>query len=221
MLWRRLALFGSIVPATRRTGAGSRSYSFAPYEIFSLLLLKERIVFLNGPIFDDTTSVIVAQLLFLKSEDHKLPIHLYINSLGGAVTVGLAIYDMMQYIRAPISTICLGQAAAMSSLLLAAGAPGKRRAYPHSSIMIHQPSGVVGGQATDMAIQAKELRSVHARLNKIYSGHIGQPIKRIDECIEREMFMTPEEAKAFGLIDEVVQAPSGFCQEQQMHQSDQ
>ncbi|KAG6512678.1 hypothetical protein ZIOFF_030807 [Zingiber officinale] len=215
MLWRRLALSGSIIPSARRAGAGCRSYGLIPmviehtsrgeraYDIFSRLL-KERIVCINGPISDDTASVVVAQLLFLESENPAKPIHLYINSPGGAVTAGLAIYDTMQYIRSPVSTLCLGQAASMGSLLLAAGAPGERRALPYSRVMIHQPSGGASGQATEIAIHAKEILKVRERLNEIYVRHTGQPIERIEHCMERDMFMSPDEAKEFGLVDEVI-----------------
>ncbi|RRT37673.1 hypothetical protein B296_00056406 [Ensete ventricosum] len=218
MWWRRLVLSGGLLPSSRLAAVAepsTRKYGLIPmviehtsrgeraYDIFSRLL-KERIVCINGVISDDTASVVVAQLLFLESENPSKPVHLYINSPGGAVTAGLAIYDTMQYISSPVSTLCLGQAASMGSLLLAAGAPGERRALPHSRVMIHQPSGDASGQATDIAIHAKEILKVRERLNAIYADHTGQPIQRIEQCMERDMFMSPEEAKDFGLVDEVI-----------------
>jgi ATP-dependent Clp protease protease subunit len=181
------------------TSRGERSY-----DIFSRLL-KERIICMNGPIADETASLVVAQLLFLESENPLKPISLYINSPGGVVTAGLAIYDTMQYIRCPVNTICIGQAASMGSLLLAAGARGERRALPNARIMIHQPSGGAQGQATDIAIQAKEILKLRDRLNKIYLKHTGQKIEKIEQCMERDMFMDPEEALEWGLIDEVIE----------------
>ncbi|RWW66683.1 hypothetical protein BHE74_00025931 [Ensete ventricosum] len=218
MWWRRLALSGGLLHSSRLAAvaeSATRKYGLIPmviehtsrgeraYDIFSRLL-KERIVCINGVISDDTAAVVVAQLLFLESENPSKPVHLYINSPGGAVTAGLAIYDTMQYISSPVSTLCLGQAASMGSLLLAAGAPGERRALPHSRVMIHQPSGDASGQATDIAIHAKEILKVRERLNAIYADHTGQPIQRIEQCMERDMFMSPEEAKDFGLVDEVI-----------------
>ncbi|WOL07369.1 hypothetical protein Cni_G16109 [Canna indica] len=215
-MWlHRLRFSWALRPSTRPTTAGARSFGLIPmviehtsrgeraYDIFSRLL-KERIVCINGPISDDTAAVVVAQLLFLESENPSKPVHLYINSPGGAVTAGLAIYDTMQYIRSPVSTLCLGQAASMGSLLLAAGAPGERRALPHSRVMIHQPSGGYSGQASDIAIHANEILKIRERLNDIYARHTGQPIKRIEQCMERDMFMSPEDAKEFGLVDEVI-----------------
>ncbi|XP_047064876.1 ATP-dependent Clp protease proteolytic subunit 2, mitochondrial-like [Lolium rigidum] len=146
-------------------------------------------------------SLVVAQLLFLESENPAKPIHLYINSPGGVVTAGLAIYDTMQYVRSPVTTLCIGQAASMDSLLLAAGAPGERRALPNARIMIHQPSG----QASDIAIHAKEILKVRDRLNRIYAKHTGQPIDGVEKCMERDVFMDPEEAHTWGLIDEVIE----------------
>jgi len=181
------------------TSRGERSY-----DIFSRLL-KERIICMNGPIDDGTASLVVAQLLFLESENPLKPISLYINSPGGVVTAGLAIYDTMQYIRSPVNTICIGQAASMGSLLLAAGARGERRALPNARIMIHQPSGGAQGQATDIAIQAKEILKLRDRLNKIYLKHTGQKIDKIEQCMERDLFMDPEEAREWGLIDEVIE----------------
>jgi ATP-dependent Clp protease protease subunit len=181
------------------TSRGERAY-----DIFSRLL-KERIVCIHGPIADDTASLVVAQLLFLESENPAKPIHLYINSPGGVVTAGLAIYDTMQYIRSPVTTLCIGQAASMGSLLLAAGAPGERRALPNARIMIHQPSGGASGQASDIAIHAKEILKVRDRLNRIYAKHTGQPIDGVEKCMERDLFMDPVEAHTWGLIDEVIE----------------
>jgi ATP-dependent Clp protease, protease subunit len=181
------------------TSRGERAY-----DIFSRLL-KERIVCIHGPIADDTASLVVAQLLFLESENPLKPVHLYINSPGGVVTAGLAIYDTMQYIRCPVTTLCIGQAASMGSLLLAAGAPGERRALPNARVMIHQPSGGAQGQATDIAIQAKEILKMRDRLNKIYLKHTKQPIEKIEQCMERDLFMDPDEARDWGLIDEVIE----------------
>ncbi|KAK8658388.1 hypothetical protein V6N13_036595 [Hibiscus sabdariffa] len=173
------------------------------YDIFSRLL-KERIVCINGPINDDTAHVVVAQLLFLESENPSKPIHMYLNSPGGQVTAGLAIYDTMQYIKSPINTICLGQAASMASLLLAAGAKGERRSLPNATIMIHQPSGGYSGQAKDIAIHTKQIVRVWDALNALYSKHTGQSVDVIQKNMDRDYFMTPEEAKDFGLIDEVI-----------------
>ncbi|PWA48891.1 nuclear-encoded CLP protease P7 [Artemisia annua] len=173
------------------------------YDIFSRLL-KERIVVINGPISDDTSHVVVAQLLFLESENPSKPINMYLNSPGGAVTAGLAIYDTMQYIRSPINTICLGQAASMASLLLSAGAKGERRALPNATIMIHQPSGGYSGQAKDMSIHTKEIIRISDSLNALYAKHTGQPVDKIQKHMDRDYFMTPQEAKEFGIIDEVI-----------------
>ncbi|KAK5770831.1 ATP-dependent Clp protease proteolytic subunit 2, mitochondrial-like [Gossypium arboreum] len=173
------------------------------YDIFSRLL-KERIVCINGSINDDTAHVVVAQLLFLESENPSKPIHMYLNSPGGQVTAGLAIYDTMQYIKSPINTICLGQAASMASLLLAAGAKGERRSLPHATIMIHQPSGGYSGQAKDLTIHTKQIVRVWDALNALYSKHTGQSVDVIQKNMDRDYFMTPEEAKEFGLIDEVI-----------------
>lgn len=200
------AAYGGLVQAglvpmvVETTSRGERSY-----DIFSRLL-KERIICMNGPIDDGTASLVVAQLLFLESENPLKPISLYINSPGGVVTAGLAIYDTMQYIRSPVNTICIGQAASMGSLLLAAGARGERRALPNARIMIHQPSGGAQGQATDIAIQAKEILKLRDRLNKIYLKHTGQKLEKIEECMERDLFMAPEEALEWGLIDEVIES---------------
>ncbi|KQJ83676.1 uncharacterized protein LOC100828358 [Brachypodium distachyon] len=191
--------YGLVPMVIEHTSRGERAY-----DIFSRLL-KERIVCIHGPIADDTASLVVAQLLFLESENPAKPIHLYINSPGGVVTAGLAIYDTMQYIRSPVTTLCIGQAASMGSLLLAAGAPGERRALPNARVMIHQPSGGASGQASDIAIHAKEILKVRDRLNKIYAKHTGQAIESIEKCMERDMFMDPVEAHSWGLIDEVIE----------------
>ena len=174
------------------------------YDIYSRLL-KERIVFVVGPINDSIASLVTAQLLFLESEDPKKEISLYINSPGGLVTAGLGIYDTMQYIKSPVSTLCIGQASSMGSFLLAAGEKGKRFSLPNSRIMVHQPSAGFQGQATDIQIHAKEILSLKERLNKIYSKHTGKSVKEISQALERDKFMTPEDAKDFGLIDSVVE----------------
>ena len=181
-----------------QTARGERAF-----DIYSRLL-KERIIFMVGPVNDAVASLICAQLLFLESENPKKDISFYINSPGGVVTSGLAIYDTMQYIRPDVATVCIGQAASMGSLLLTAGAKGKRFSLPNSRIMIHQPSGGVQGQATDIEIQAKEILSLRKRLNDIYVTHTGQPINVIESAVERDKFLSPDEAKTFGLIDEVV-----------------
>ena len=181
-----------------QTHRGERSY-----DIYSRLL-KDRIVFLGTPVDDDVANVIVAQMLFLESEDPDKDINLYINSPGGSVTAGLAIYDTMQYVRPQVSTICMGQAASMGALLLCAGAKGKRFALPHSRIMIHQVSGGASGQATDIEIHAKEILRLKAKLNEILSKHTGKPVERVEKDAERDYFMGPGEALEYGLIDEVV-----------------
>ena len=187
-----------LVPmVVEQTNRGERSY-----DIYSRLL-KERIIFMIGPVDDGMSSVICAQLLFLEAENPNKDISFYINSPGGVVTSGLAIYDTMQYIRPDVATICIGQAASMGSLLLAAGTEKKRFALPNARIMIHQPSGGAQGQAADIEIQAREILSLRARLNAIYAKHTGQPIEKIEKAMDRDNFMTPEDAKAFGLIDEV------------------
>ncbi|XP_043717106.1 ATP-dependent Clp protease proteolytic subunit [Telopea speciosissima] len=191
--------YGLIPMVIEHTSRGERAY-----DIFSRLL-KERIVCINGPIADDTASIVVAQLLFLESENPSKPINMYINSPGGVVTAGLAIYDTMQYIRSPVSTLCIGQAASMGSLLLTAGAKGERRALPNARVMIHQPSGGVSGQASDIAIQAKEILKLRERLNLLYVKHTGKDLEKIEQSMERDMFMSPDEAKEFGLIDEVIE----------------
>ena len=189
----------SLVPmVVEQTNRGERAY-----DIYSRLL-KERIIFLVGPVEDHVSSLICAQLLFLESENPTKDISFYINSPGGLVTAGLAIYDTMQYIRPDVSTVCIGQAASMGSLLMAAGAAGKRYSLPHSRIMVHQPSGGFQGQATDIEIHAREILSLRARLNEIYVTHTGQDLKVIEDAMERDKFLDPEEAKEFGIIDEVV-----------------
>lgn len=184
-----------------KTGRGERAY-----DIYSRLL-KDRIVILGGPINDDVANTIVAQLLFLESEDPDKDIHLYINSPGGVVTAGLAIYDTMQYIKPDVSTICIGQAASMGSLLLTAGTKGKRFSLPLARIMIHQPLGGASGQSTDIQIQAREILRLREIGNDILCRHTGQPREKIIADTERDNFMTPEEAKAYGLIDDVVSRP--------------
>ncbi|MGE0650737.1 MAG: ATP-dependent Clp endopeptidase proteolytic subunit ClpP [Alphaproteobacteria bacterium] len=191
----------NLIPmVVEQTNRGERSY-----DIYSRLL-KERIIFMVGPVNDAVSSVISAQLLFLESENPNKDISVYINSPGGVVTSGLAIYDTMQYIRCDVSTVCIGQAASMGSLLLAAGAKGKRYCLPNSRIMIHQPSGGAQGQATDIEIQAREILALRQRLNEIYVKHTGQALDVISQAVERDKFMAPDEAKAFGLVDEVVVA---------------
>jgi len=174
------------------------------YDIYSRLL-KERIIFLVGPIDDNVASLVTAQLLFLESEDPKKEINLYINSPGGLVTAGLGIYDTMQYIKPDVSTLCIGQAASMGSFLLAAGKKGKRFSLPNSRIMVHQPSAGFQGQATDIEIHANEVLALKKRLNEIYSKHTGKSVDEVKKALERDNFMTPEIAKDFGLIDEVVE----------------
>ena len=174
------------------------------YDIYSRLL-KERIVFVVGPINDSVASLVTAQLLFLESEDPKKEISLYINSPGGLVTAGLGIYDTMQYIKPEISTLCIGQAASMGSFLLAAGTKGKRYSLPNSRIMVHQPSAGFQGQATDIEIHANEVLSLKKRLNEIYAKHTGKSVEEIKSALERDNFMTPDNAKSFGLIDKVVE----------------
>ena len=173
------------------------------YDIYSRLL-KERIVFIVGPINDNVASLVTAQLLFLESEDPKKEISLYINSPGGLVTAGLGIYDTMQYVKPDVSTLCIGQAVSMGSFLLAAGAKGKRFSLPNSRIMVHQPSAGFQGQATDIEIHAKEVLSLKKRLNEIYSKHTNKSVEEIKPALERDNFMTPDDAKDFGLIDKVV-----------------
>lgn len=180
------------------TNRGERAY-----DIYSRLL-KDRIIFLGAPIDDVFSNLIIAQLLFLEAEDPEKDINLYVNSPGGSVTAGLGIYDTMQYVKPPITTICLGQAASMGALLLCAGASGKRYALPNARVMIHQPLGGFQGQATEIDIHAKEILSIRDRLNDIMAKHTGQPLEKIQKDTERDYFLPAEEAKAYGLIDEVI-----------------
>ena len=185
-----------------QTGRGERAY-----DLFSRLL-KDRIIFLGSEVSDTTASLITAQLLFLEADDSEKDIFLYINSPGGSVTAGLAIYDTMQYIRSPVSTLCVGQAASMGALLLTAGAKGKRYALPHSRIMIHQPWGGVEGQATDINIHAREILRVREELNQILSFHTGRAFDHIARDTERDNFLTSQQAKDYGLIDDVIERRS-------------
>ena len=194
----------SLIPmVVEQSNRGERAY-----DIYSRLL-KERIIFLTGPVFDEVASVVCAQLLYLEADNPSKDISFYINSPGGVVTAGLAIYDTMQYIRPDVSTVCFGQAASMGSLLLTAGAKGKRYALPHSRIMIHQPSGGFQGQATDIEIHAREILDLRERLNQIYVEHTGQDLSVVEDNMERDKFMSPETAREFGLIDEVVTSRPG------------
>jgi ATP-dependent Clp protease protease subunit len=189
-----------LVPmVVEQTNRGERAY-----DIYSRLL-KERIIFITGPIEDGMASLVVAQLLFLEAENPKKEVSMYINSPGGIVTSGLAVYDTMQFIRPPVSTLCTGQAASMGSLLLAAGAKDLRFALPNARIMVHQPSGGFQGQATDIMLHAQEILNLKRRLNEIYVRHTGQPLKKIEDALERDMFLTAEMAKDFGLIDKVIE----------------
>jgi len=188
----------NLVPiVVEQTNRGERAY-----DIYSRLL-KDRIIFLGGPVDDNIANLVIAQMLFLEAEDPEKDIHFYINSPGGVVTAGMAIYDTMQYVRPPVSTICLGQAASMASVLLAAGAKGKRYSLPYSRILIHQPIGGVQGQATDIEIHAKEILRMREFLNEILSDHTGQPLETITRDTERDFFMSAREAKEYGIIDEV------------------
>jgi ATP-dependent Clp protease protease subunit len=190
----------ALVPmVVEQTARGERAF-----DIYSRLL-KERIVFLTGPVYDQVSALICAQLLFLESENPTKDIAFYINSPGGVVSSGLAIYDTMQYIRSPVSTVCIGQAASMGSMLLCAGAKGKRFALPNARIMVHQPSGGAQGQAADIEIQAREILFLRGRLNEIYQRHTGQPLIEIERKLERDTYMSAEEAREFGLVDEVVE----------------
>jgi ATP-dependent Clp protease, protease subunit len=189
-----------LVPmVVEQTNRGERAY-----DIYSRLL-KERIIFITGPIEDGMASLVVAQLLFLEAENPKKEVSMYINSPGGVVTSGMAIYDTMQFIRPAVSTLCTGQAASMGSLLLAAGAKDLRFALPNARIMVHQPSGGFQGQATDIMLHAQEILNLKRRLNEIYVKHTGQPLKKIEDALERDMFLTAEMAKDFGLIDKVIE----------------
>jgi len=189
----------NLVPmVVEQTNRGERAY-----DIFSRLL-KERIIFLTGPVEDSMASLVTAQLLFLEAENPKKEISMYINSPGGVVTSGMAIYDTMQFIRPPVATLCIGQAASMGSLLLSAGAKGMRYALPHARVMVHQPSGGFQGQASDIERHAQEILALRQRLNEVYAHHTGQSVDAIADALERDNFMTSEGAKAFGLIDEVL-----------------
>ena len=189
----------TLVPmVVEQTSRGERSY-----DIFSRLL-KERIIFVSGPVHDGMATLIVAQLLFLEAENPSKEIAMYINSPGGVVTSGLSIYDTMQYIRPKVSTLCIGQAASMGSLLLAAGETGMRYSLPNSRVMVHQPSGGFQGQASDIALQAKEILELKERLNKIYVKHCGQSLKKVESALDRDNFMTAEAAKEWGIIDQIV-----------------
>lgn len=190
----------SLIPmVVEDTGRGERAY-----DIYSRLL-KDRIIFLGGDIEDHMANLIIAQLLFLESEDPDRDIHLYINSPGGVVTAGMAIYDTMQYLKAPVSTICIGQAASMGALLLASGAPKKRFALPHARVMIHQPLGGFQGQATDISIHAQEILRMRSSLNDILAGHSGQDLSKIEADTERDFFMDSEAALDYGIIDSIVE----------------
>jgi ATP-dependent Clp protease protease subunit len=188
-----------LVPmVVEQTARGERSY-----DIFSRLL-KERIIFITGPIEDGMSTLVVAQLLFLEAETPKKEISMYINSPGGVVTSGMAIYDTMNFIRPPVSTLCIGQAASMASLLLAAGAKGQRFALPNARIMLHQPSGGFQGQATDIMLHAQEILNLKKRLNEIYVKHTGQSLKTVEDALERDKFLTAEGAQEFGIVDKVI-----------------
>lgn len=190
----------TLIPiVVEQTGRGERAY-----DIYSRLL-KDRIVFLGSPITDEVANLITAQLLFLESEDPERDIHFYINSPGGSVTAGMAIYDTMQYIRPDVSTLCLGQAASMAAWLLAAGAKGKRYALPHSRIMIHQPLGGIQGAAADLDIQAREILRIREQLNHILVRHTGQSLKRIERDTDRDLFLSGQQAVEYGIVDEVIE----------------
>lgn len=188
-----------IPTVVEQTGRGERAY-----DLYSRLL-RDRIVFLGSAVGDEVAALVTAQLLFLESEDPDKDIHCYINSPGGSVTAGLAIYDTMQYIKPDVSTLCVGQAASMGALLLAAGAPGKRFALPHARVMIHQPLGGAEGQASDIEIQAKEVLRIREQLNQILSQHTGQSLEKIAQDTDRDFFFSPEQALEYGLIDQVVE----------------
>jgi ATP-dependent Clp protease protease subunit len=192
-------IYNQLVPMViEQTGRGERAY-----DIFSRLL-KERIVFLGTPVDDNIASLIIAQLLFLESEDPEKDIHLYVNSPGGSVYAGLAIYDTIQYIRPDVSTICIGMAASISAILLAGGAKGKRTALPNSRIMIHQPWGGVQGTAADIRIQAEEILKIKKRINEILAGHTGKPTEQLEKDTDRDYYMSSDEAKSYGLIDNIL-----------------
>src|ERR687895_1954886 len=183
-----------------RSSRGERTY-----DIFSRLLM-DRIIFLGTPINDDVANIVIAQLLFLESDNPEKDIHVYINSPGGSVSAGMAIYDTMQFLTAPIRTICMGMAASMGSFLLAAGTTGKRSALPHSRIMIHQPSGGAQGTAADIEIQAREILYLRGKMNELFAKHTGQPVERVERDIDRDRFMSSEEARSYGIIDHVISA---------------
>lgn len=196
---KALEIADALIPMViEQTSKGERSF-----DIYSRLL-KERIIFLTGEVNDEVSSLVCAQLLFLESEDPKKDVFFYINSPGGAVTAGMAMFDTMNYISCDVNTMCIGQACSMGSLLLTAGTPGKRFSLPNSQIMIHQPSGGFQGQATDMEIRTRLILDMKKRLNKIYADRTGQKLSVIEKAMERDNFMTPEEAKKFGLIDHIV-----------------
>ena len=191
----------TLVPmVVEQTARGERAF-----DIYSRLL-KERIIFLTGPVFDQVSALICAQLLYAESDNPSKEISFYINSPGGVVSAGLAVYDTMQYIRSPVSTVCIGQAASMGSLLLCSGAKGKRYALPNARIMVHQPSGGAQGQAADIEIQAREILTLRKRLNEIYVHHTGQPLEAIERKMERDTYLSAEEARDFGLVDQVVES---------------
>ena len=201
-------VYGNLVPmVVEQTSRGERAY-----DIFSRLL-KERIIFVNGPVHDGMASLIVAQLLHLEAENPSKEISMYINSPGGVVTAGLSIYDTMQYVKPKVSTLCVGQAASMGSLLLTAGATGMRYALPNANIMVHQPSGGYQGQATDIMIHAEFTQKLKDRLNRIYVKHTGQTLKAVEKALERDNFMSAEEAKDWGLIDEIVESREAVAPE--------
>lgn len=196
----KLKTFGQLIPmVVEQSQRGERAF-----DIYSRLL-RDRIVFLGTPLTDEVANVIIAELLFLEAEDPDKDISLYINCPGGIVTAGLAVYDTIQYVKPNLSSICMGQAASMGALLLAAGAKKKRFALPNSRIMIHQPLGGVQGQATDIGIQAKEIMRMKAKMNELMAKHTGQPLTKIEKDTDRDFFMTAEEAKAYGLVDEVIE----------------
>ncbi|MFA5968458.1 MAG: ATP-dependent Clp endopeptidase proteolytic subunit ClpP [Sphingomonas sp.] len=201
-------LHDALVPIViEQSNRGERSF-----DIYSRLL-RERIIFVTGPVEDHMASLITAQLLFLESENPKKDIYMYINSPGGVVTAGMAIHDTMQYIRPDVGTVCIGQAASMGSFLLAAGTPGKRVALTNARIMVHQPSGGAQGQASDIEIQAREILRIRARMNELYAQYTGQPIDVVENAMERDKFMSADEAKAFGLVDEVFDKRPGATDE--------
>jgi ATP-dependent Clp protease, protease subunit len=194
-------LRAQLIPmVVEQTGRGERAY-----DIFSRLL-KDRIVFLGSQVTDEIANVVIAQMLFLESEDPEKDIHFYVNSPGGSISAGLAIYDTMQYIRPPVSTLCLGQAASMGALLLAAGEKGKRFALPYARVMIHQPLGGAQGQAADIEIQAREILRVREQVNNIIAKHTGQSLKRVERDTDRDFWMTAKQAVEYGIVDEVIVA---------------